>query len=86
MNRILTLLDVASLLHGLAFFKVSKRQQRQIVSTTFKIYYQTQNLKLMIFKTNYFYYFNSFFVFNISLKILHNIKILITSNMFQKFK
>jgi len=33
------LLDVASL-HEFAFFKVSRKQQKQIVSTTFKIYYQ----------------------------------------------
>ena len=82
------LLDVASHVHGVAFFKVSRKQQRQIVSTTFKIYYQTQNLKQIFLKQIIFIfnYLNSFFVFNISLKILHNIKILLTSNMFQNIK
>jgi len=31
-------------------------------------------------------YLNSFFVFNVSLKILHNILILLTSNRLEKFK
>ena len=49
----MTLLDVATHLQGLAFFKVSIKLKRPIVSTTFKIYYETQNLKLLILKRNY---------------------------------
>ena len=70
-------LDVVSHLHGLAFFKVLRKQQRQKTNQQLSKFIVKHKIrKLMIFKTNYFIsnYLNIFFLFNISLKFQITLK------------